>query len=162
MAEVAVSSVSREHPDSLPVPAADMVSHAAEARPCSKHAAAAEDPAPLWLRRGDQAVVATLVALGLLFLSVHAWRMGIFHGDVVDIERLPETAVRYRLDVNQATWVEWSQLDGIGETLARRIIADREANGPFQALEDVQRVKGLGPKTFEKIRPWLTLRRDAP
>jgi competence protein ComEA len=112
----------------------------------------------LWLRRGDQAVVAGLVLLGLVFLTAHAWQIGSFHGETVDIERLPESALQYRLDVNTATWVEWSQLDGIGETLARRIVEDREANGPFQSLEDLGRVRGLGPKTLEKMSPWLTFK----
>lgn len=114
------------------------------------------EPQALWLRRGDQAVVAVLLLLGLTFLTLHAWQIGGFHGETVDIERLPESVSQYRLDVNTATWVEWSQLDGIGETLARRIVEDREAHGPFRSLDDLGRVRGLGPKTLEKMSPWLS------
>jgi competence protein ComEA len=150
--DVSSQAIPRETPDSDESPA--IRSAQAEAAPSQ------EDAAPLWLRRGDQAVVATLVALGLVFLSLHAWRAGVFHGEVVDIERLPSTAIRYRLDVNRATWVEWSQLDGIGETLARRIVADRDAHGPFRSLEDLSRVKGIGPRTLDKMRPWLRLKEE--
>jgi len=47
------------------------------------------------------------------------------------------------------------QLPGLGKTLAGRILADRQANGPFHDLEDLVRVSGIGPKTLEKIRPFL-------
>jgi competence protein ComEA len=73
----------------------------------------------------------------------------------IEIERLPERSLEFQLEINRATWVEWMQLEGIGETLAHRIVADRETNGPFVSIEDIGRVKGIGPKTIEKIRPWL-------
>ena len=63
----------------------------------------------------------------------------------------------FRVDINQATWVEWIQLKGIGETMAHRIVADREYHGPFASLEDLLRVDGIGPKTLDEIRPWLTV-----
>lgn len=63
----------------------------------------------------------------------------------------------FRVEINSATWVEWMQLDGIGETMAHRIVADREANGPFRSIDEVQRVRGIGPATLDRIRPWLTM-----
>ena len=39
--------------------------------------------------------------------------------------------------------------------ISKRIVEDREANGPFESIEALQRVKGIGPKTIERIRPWL-------
>jgi competence protein ComEA len=42
-------------------------------------------------------------------------------------------------------------LPGIGETLADRIIAYREANGPFQTIEDLQNVVGIGEKKLDQI-----------
>ena len=73
----------------------------------------------------------------------------------VEIDRLPERSLEFQLEINSATWVEWMQLEGIGETLAHRIVADRETSGPFSSIEDIERVKGIGPKTIDKIRPWL-------
>lgn len=68
----------------------------------------------------------------------------------------PANAPAFQLDVNTATWVEWMQLEGIGETTARNIVADRSERGPFHSINDVQRVRGIGPATLAKIRPSLT------
>ena len=68
----------------------------------------------------------------------------------------------FRIDVNSATWVEWGQLDGIGDTMARRIVADREENGPFRSIDELRRVKGIGPKTLERLRPWLSIGPQQP
>ncbi len=68
----------------------------------------------------------------------------------------PEPYV-FRVDINTATWIEFAQLDGIGEKLAKRIIADRAENGSFNKVEDLRRVKGIGAKTLEKMRPHLTI-----
>jgi len=78
----------------------------------------------------------------------------------VEIEHHPSRQYEFRLDVNEVTWVEWVQMDGIGETLGHRIVEDRETNGPFRSIDDIQRVKGIGPKTLEKMRPWLTISED--
>lgn len=46
-------------------------------------------------------------------------------------------------------------LPNIGETLARRIVESREAEGPFAEVDDLQRVRGIGPRTLEQLRPYL-------
>jgi len=60
-----------------------------------------------------------------------------------------------RLDVNSATDVELNALPGIGPRLAERVAADREANGPFESIEDLQRVRGIGPRLVERVRPYV-------
>lgn len=64
----------------------------------------------------------------------------------------------FRVDVNNATWVDWIQLPGIGQTTAERILSDIDRNGPFENIDDLTRIKGIGPKTLDRIRPWLTIR----
>lgn len=112
----------------------------------------------LWLRRADQFFVGVCLTLLAGLLIVYWGRLSGWGMRPVEIERLPANKYQYKLDINTASWVEWSQLDGIGETLARRIVADREQNGPFRSVEEISRVKGIGPKTLENIRPWLELR----
>lgn len=56
------------------------------------------------------------------------------------------------IDVNTAGQAELELLPGIGPALARRIIEDREANGAFERVEDLDRVSGIGPKTVERLR----------
>jgi competence protein ComEA len=56
------------------------------------------------------------------------------------------------VDINAATAAELETLPRIGPTMAQRIIAYREANGPFGAIEDIQDVPGIGPATFEGLK----------
>jgi competence ComEA-like helix-hairpin-helix protein len=64
-------------------------------------------------------------------------------------------------DINTAGVEALQHLPGIGPTLARRIVADREARGPFRTAEDLLRVPGIGPKRWERIRP-LVRRMEEP
>jgi competence protein ComEA len=54
-------------------------------------------------------------------------------------------------DINLMSKAQLVSLPGIGETLADRIIAYREANGPFQTIEDLQNVVGIGEKKLDQI-----------
>jgi len=58
-----------------------------------------------------------------------------------------------RLDVNTAGEHELMMLPGVGPSTAARIVADREENGPFAQLDDLARVRGIGPATVEGLRP---------
>jgi competence ComEA-like helix-hairpin-helix protein len=66
------------------------------------------------------------------------------------------------LDVDRATVEEWIRLPGIGPALAARIVADRNARGPFAVPEKLLRVPGIGPRILERIRPFLTRGRGGP
>lgn len=63
------------------------------------------------------------------------------------------------LDPDRATAEEWERLPGIGPALAARIVADRAARGPFGGPEGLARVRGIGPRTVERLRPYF---RSAP
>ena len=60
--------------------------------------------------------------------------------------------LRHRVDVNRAPWHELVNLPGIGEAKAREIVRDREIRGPFRALDDLDRVPGIGPETVRRIQ----------
>ena len=111
----------------------------------------------LILNRGDQLFVALVVSVMLVLMAVHWLRLSGWGLKPVEIERLEPLEYTFRVDVNKATWVEWAQLEGVGQVLARRIVEDREEHGPFASIDDVQRVKGIGPTKLEQLRPWLTL-----
>jgi len=64
-----------------------------------------------------------------------------------------------RVDINTATVDELIALPGIGETTAQRIVRFREENGPFQRVEDLLKVKGIGEKSFQKLRPSIKVSR---
>lgn len=57
-----------------------------------------------------------------------------------------------RLNINLAGVEELDSLPGIGPAKARAIVEDRSRNGRFQTVEELTRVKGIGPKMLEKIK----------
>lgn len=69
----------------------------------------------------------------------------------------PAPADAARININKAGVEELKAINGIGDVLARRIVEDRLTHGPFVRPEDLQRVKGIGAKTFEKMRPMIAV-----
>lgn len=63
-----------------------------------------------------------------------------------------------QIDLNAATQAQLEQLPGVGPALAKRIIDDRSAKGRYTRVEDLDRVRGIGPKLLEKIRPHVTVK----
>ncbi len=111
---------------------------------------------PRWLlRRADQAAVAALVAVALLAMAGWWTAHGGWRGGLIEIDRADPLTARFEVDINAADWPELMQLPGIGEVLAHRIVDSRQAGGPFADHEDLRRVRGIGPKTLEAIRPYL-------
>ena len=58
-----------------------------------------------------------------------------------------------KLDLNRATAADFERLPGIGPVLAKTVWEDRESRGPFRTVEDLKRVKGIGAKRLERMRP---------
>ncbi len=59
------------------------------------------------------------------------------------------------IDINHADKEELEKLPRIGPAMAGRIIEYRNTNGPFTSLDELKKVKGIGKKTFELIKPYL-------
>jgi len=64
------------------------------------------------------------------------------------------------IDLNKADLQQLQSLPGIGAAIAQRILDFREANGPFERVEDLLKVRGIGEKSFEKLRPYLRVGRS--
>lgn len=60
------------------------------------------------------------------------------------------------ININTAPAAELELLPGIGPALAARIVEDREKKGPFKSVDDLDRVKGIGPETLRKLRSAAT------
>jgi competence protein ComEA len=107
------------------------------------------------LRAADQTTVAALVVLALVGMGVYWLVQGGATGGLVEIDRATPLVARFQVDVNAATWPELAQLPQIGETLARRIVESREKGGRFADYSDLLRVNGIGPRTLERMTPFL-------
>ena len=59
------------------------------------------------------------------------------------------------ININTADENDLKTLPRIGPAMAKRIIEFRTVNGPFNSNDDLKKVKGIGKKTFEKIKPYL-------
>lgn len=68
----------------------------------------------------------------------------------------PEKA-QFPININQASAQELEALPGIGPTYARRIIEYRQLHGPFRTKEQIKEVKGIGEKTYQKIKDLISL-----
>lgn len=75
-------------------------------------------------------------------------------GKVAGAETEKQTGL---VNINTASASQLDTLPGIGSTYAKRIIDYREANGGFKSIEEIQNVKGIGPKTFEKLKDLITI-----
>ena len=64
------------------------------------------------------------------------------------------------VNINTADAAQLEALDGIGPTLAQRIVAYREEHGPFADIESIMDVNGIGEGIFETIRQQITVEDD--
>jgi competence protein ComEA len=70
------------------------------------------------------------------------------------LNALPATAAQ-RIDVNSATVEQLTDLPGIGEAKAEAIVAERSER-PFSSVEDLERVRGIGPSLVADLRDRVT------
>ena len=108
----------------------------------------------IWNRR-EQAALGGAIALSLAVMLAGGLAAGLHRGRLADIDRVAPLHQQFQLDANTAGWAEWTLLPGIGETLAKRIVESREHAGPFRRHEDLLRVAGIGPRTLDRLRPYL-------
>lgn len=69
----------------------------------------------------------------------------------------PKPKPRGKININKATPAQLQALPGIGPVMAQRIVAYRQQKGLFTKPEDLLDVSGIGPKTFEKMREFVTV-----
>ncbi|MDQ3706842.1 MAG: helix-hairpin-helix domain-containing protein [Chloroflexota bacterium] len=69
----------------------------------------------------------------------------------------PPSASTVKVNINTATAKELEALPGIGEVLSKRIVTDREANGPFKVVDDLMRVPGIKDGLMSQLRDLVTV-----
>ena len=66
-------------------------------------------------------------------------------------------AVSAPVNLNTATVTQLDALPGVGKATAERIIEYRQKNGGFKKIEELMNVKGVGEKSFLKLKPLVTV-----
>jgi len=69
----------------------------------------------------------------------------------------PADEASAQLNLNTATQAQLEALPGIGASMAQRIIEYREKSGGFKKVEDLMNVRGVGEKSFLKLKPLITV-----
>lgn len=109
------------------------------------------------LRRADQITVGALVAICLAAILLHwVWQLA-FGASLIYIDEAPALQLDFVVQVNEAEWPELTLLPKIGKTLAQRIVQYRQEHGPFQSVDQLSEVKGIGPKTVRRLRPYVRI-----
>lgn len=75
----------------------------------------------------------------------------------VPLELRRQASREASVDPNRATDQELQALPGIGPSLARRILDFRRDQGPFRTPDDLLKVRGIGPKILERLRPLIRI-----
>ena len=107
---------------------------------------------------GRQRALNLLTALALVFLCwCIARHLAAPARRPTDGAAAPAGWPELRIDVNTASAVELTLLPGIGPALAARIADYRDAHGPFASLDDLDDVRGIGPKTIAGLEPFAAV-----
>jgi competence protein ComEA len=99
-------------------------------------------------------ITLTIMALLTLLIVNPAFAEGKKEGAAKSNETVASTQM---ININQADAKTLTTLKGIGNDRAVKIIEYREKNGPFQKIEDLMKVKGIGKKIFEQIKDVLSV-----
>ncbi len=62
-----------------------------------------------------------------------------------------------RININTADAQELQNIKGVGPSISQRIVDYREQNGPFKSIEEIKKIRGIGNKTFEKMKDTITV-----
>lgn len=110
----------------------------------------------IWQRSGASGVAPEpdkIIASGsrLEITPGSGYRLGVMPGTQLMTLGLP-------IDLNRASAEDLAAVPGIGPALAKRIVEYRQANGPFQKVDDLEeKVLGFGEKKVEKIKAYLVI-----
>jgi len=108
------------------------------------------------LRRAEQACAGCVLFISLLAIAISIFIQHHRGSGLIDLEDPHERdEIEFQVDLNTAEAAELRLLPGVGEKIAQRIIDSRTKDGRFQSVDDLQRVRGIGPKTLERIKPYL-------
>ena len=72
-------------------------------------------------------------------------------------ENIQQESSTGKININYATSLELQEIPGVGPSIAQKIIEYREANGRFKSIEDIMNISGIGEKTFQSLKDYITV-----
>jgi comEA protein len=78
-------------------------------------------------------------------------------GFILVVQTQAANAPEKKININTASVSELQTLPQIGEVVAQRIIDHREKHGKFEKIEEIMKIKGIGEKTFLKLKDLITV-----
>jgi len=101
--------------------------------------------------------------------DIKAERPRIFAGSTEVVPSEDSTKIQYpnnqgafnnenrKININHASYDDLTQLPGIGEVMAKRIVEYRNQHGSFQHAQALMKVKGIGPKTIKNLEEYIII-----
>lgn len=74
-----------------------------------------------------------------------------------NVAAMKQRAISNKININSASARELESLPRVGPVMAQRILSFRTDHGPFQSIDDLRQVKGIGEKTLARIRDRITI-----
>lgn len=118
----------------------------------------------MWLTEKERVTLAVLGTLALIALGILLWQHQ-YPPLTVEGQPASSQAARWdaalaaarQVDVNTADTAELERLPGVGPLLASRVVDYRTAHGRFRSADELMQVPGIGPKTYEALRDFVTV-----
>ena len=108
------------------------------------------------LTRQEKQVLVSLVFVFCVGTIVHyVFKVYPYLGDIVNV--VDSELIYPKINVNEATAQEISNIPYIGDITAKRIVEYRKINGPFKTKLELRRVKGIGEPTYRRIEKFLKI-----
>lgn len=116
----------------------------------------------MWMSRPERVTLSVLGGVLLVLLSALLWQQQ--RAPLVITTVLPEAVhgqwdraldAAQLVNINTADVAALTRLPAVGPALAARIVAHRDEHGQFRSADDLREVRGIGPKTVERVRGYV-------
>jgi len=106
--------------------------------------------------RRTKGAMATLCLVAMVLAVAVSPALAVEGGDAKTAKDEPTR----QIDINKASAVELTAIPGVGNVIAQRIVEFRDKQGPFRRVEDLMKIRGIGEKSFQKIRPYIKVEKS--